>query len=247
MQCTHDAEKRGPFSQRVRWIAGLVRLMNVHGLPSRMLQAFFDSMDQGSFGRDEVENGKTWHKILLPEMLDGYFIALVNDPPNDGVFQFYATEEKFLLGVRILALEGNNVPQWVPFSLGDTAREAMGRIDAWHSRQEYVTASPGEYARKALERVELLARTTQDSYDSIIGKYLKPSFGAACLRDLSPLTLQRYFSAMTSQGIAYPSVLKIRDALSSILRSALQYERLAVNRPGGGPQKFGSLGCLREP
>jgi integrase len=75
----------------------------------------------------------------------------------------------------------------------------------------------------------LLARTTQDSYDSIIGKYLKPSFGAACLRDLSPLTLQRYFSAMTSQGIAYPSILKIRDALSSILRSAVQYDFLVKN------------------
>src|SRR5579872_5977753 len=86
-----------------------VRLMKLHGLPSRMVQAFFDSVDQGSFGHDEVEEGKRLHKILLPEMLEGYFIALVNDPPNDGEFQFYPTEEKFLLCVRILALEGNKV------------------------------------------------------------------------------------------------------------------------------------------
>jgi hypothetical protein len=135
-----------------------IRLMKVHGLPSQMVRNFLDMVDQGSFGHDEVEKGKTWHKILLPEMLAGYFIALVNDPPNDGVFHFYATEEKFLLGVRILALAGNKVPQWVPFSLGDTAREAMGRIDAWHSRKEYVTDSPGDYASKALDRVEVSER-----------------------------------------------------------------------------------------
>jgi len=75
----------------------------------------------------------------------------------------------------------------------------------------------------------LLAKTTQESYRVRIRKYLKPTFGTSCLRDLSPLTLQRYFSAMTSQGIAYPSVLKIRDTLSSILRSAVQYDFLVKN------------------
>jgi hypothetical protein len=75
----------------------------------------------------------------------------------------------------------------------------------------------------------LLAKTTQESYRARIRKHLKPSFGASCLRDLSPLTLQRYFSAMTSEGIAYPSILKIRDALSSILRSAVQYDFLVKN------------------
>jgi len=43
------------------------------------------------------------------------------------------------------------------------------------------------------------------------------------LRDLSPLTLQRYFLGLSGQGIAYPSVLKIRDALSSVLRSSVRY------------------------
>jgi hypothetical protein len=75
----------------------------------------------------------------------------------------------------------------------------------------------------------LLAKTTQESYRVRIRKYLKPSFGASCLRDLSPLTLQRYFLAMTSEGIAYPSILKIHDTLSSILRSAVQYNFLVKN------------------
>src|SRR5262249_46595476 len=69
----------------------------------------------------------------------------------------------------------------------------------------------------------LLAKTTQDCYEGVIGKYLEPSFGGSCLRDLSPLTLQRYFSGLSGQGIAYPSVLKIRDALSSVLRSSVRY------------------------
>jgi len=79
----------------------------------------------------------------------------------------------------------------------------------------------------------LLAKTTRESYEGIIGKYLKPSFGASCLRDLSPLTLQRYFSSSQSRGIAYPSVLKIRDALSSILRSAVRYGFLVKNPMDG--------------
>ena len=139
-----------------------IRLMKVHGLPSQMVRNFLDMVDQGSFGRDEVlESGKRLHKIPLPEMLDGYFIALVNDPPNDGDINFYPTEEKFLLCVRILALEGNKVPHWVPFSLGDTTREATGRIDAWHSRKEYVTDSPGDYASKALKRVLVTERNDE--------------------------------------------------------------------------------------
>jgi integrase len=75
----------------------------------------------------------------------------------------------------------------------------------------------------------LLAKTTQDCYESVIGKYLGPSFSSSCLRDLSPLTLQRYFSAMTSQNIPYPSIVKVRDALSSILRSAVRYGFLVKN------------------
>ena len=46
---------------------------------------------------------------------------------------------------------------------------------------------------------------------------------------MSPLTLQRYFSSLSEEGIAYPSVLKIRDALSSILRSSVRYGFLVKN------------------
>jgi integrase len=64
----------------------------------------------------------------------------------------------------------------------------------------------------------LLAKTTRDSYEATIAKYLQPAFGECCLRDLTPRTLQRYFSGLK---LAHPSVVKVRDAFSSVLRSAV--------------------------
>jgi integrase len=63
-----------------------------------------------------------------------------------------------------------------------------------------------------------LSSSTQDCYRGIIRKYLVPAFGSLCLRDLTPRTLQRYYSTL---AIPYPSIVKVRDALSSILRSAV--------------------------
>jgi integrase len=64
----------------------------------------------------------------------------------------------------------------------------------------------------------LLAKTTRDSYEATIAKYLQPAFGECCLRDLTPRSLQRYFSGLE---LAHPSVVKVRDAFSSVLRSAV--------------------------
>jgi integrase len=75
----------------------------------------------------------------------------------------------------------------------------------------------------------LLAKTTQDSYQGVITKYLEPSFSRLCLRDLTPLTLQQYFSGLAGERVAHPSILKIRDTLSSILRSAVRYGFLVQN------------------
>ena len=76
---------------------------------------------------------------------------------------------------------------------------------------QYVDA---EYMPSTLPQ---LSSSTQNCYRGVIGKYLLPTFGALCLRDLTPRTLQRYFSTL---AIPYPSIVKARDALSSILRSA---------------------------
>ena len=77
---------------------------------------------------------------------------------------------------------------------------------------EYVEA---EYMPITLPQ---LSSSTQDCYRGVIGKYLLPTFGGLCLRDLTPRTLQRYFSTL---GIPHPSIVKVRDTLSSILRSSV--------------------------
>ena len=60
-----------------------------------------------------------------------------------------------------------------------------------------------------------------------------PEFGKLSLRDLAALTLQRYFSGLAASPLAHESKDKIRDVLSSILGSAVQYGLLVKNPVGG--------------
>src|SRR5262249_5579687 len=74
----------------------------------------------------------------------------------------------------------------------------------------------------------------------------------------------RYFSGLTGERVAYPSILKIRDALSSILRSAVEWGFLIQNpmislklpgdkrprrqKPVISPEQFSNLvECVSEP
>lgn len=75
-----------------------------------------------------------------------------------------------------------------------------------------------------------MAKSTQDRYKGVIRNYLIPAFGGLCLRDLSRLTVQRYFSEMANSALAHESKDKIKDVLSSILGSAVQFELLTVRR-----------------
>lgn len=75
----------------------------------------------------------------------------------------------------------------------------------------------------------LFARSTQDRYNSVIKIHLKPVFGDQCLRDLTPLNVQRFLSGMASSKLAHESRDKIRDVLSSILNAAVQYQYLVKN------------------
>ena len=42
----------------------------------------------------------------------------------------------------------------------------------------------------------LMAKSTRDRYEGVIKNYLTPSFGDWCLRDLTPLSVQQYFSSL---------------------------------------------------
>jgi integrase len=75
----------------------------------------------------------------------------------------------------------------------------------------------------------LFAKSTRDRTKGILENYLLPTFGGLTLRDLTPLTVQKYFSNMATSVLAHESRDKIRDVLSSVLRSAVEYGFLVKN------------------
>jgi integrase len=89
----------------------------------------------------------------------------------------------------------------------------------------------GEYVENIFKPtvLPLLANTTRASYKGTLDKYLIPKFGAASLRDLSALTLQRYFSELGVSRLSGYIVLKIKEVLSSVLASAVRYDLLTRN------------------
>src|SRR5215469_328627 len=77
--------------------------------------------------------------------------------------------------------------------------------------------------------MSLMAKSTQDRYQSVLNLYLLPTFGDLCLRDLTRLTVQRYFTEPALLKLSHESRDKIRDVLSSVLRSAVDYGLLVKN------------------
>jgi integrase len=75
----------------------------------------------------------------------------------------------------------------------------------------------------------LLAKSTRDRSKSVIELHLKPVFGPSPLRDLTPLTAQRFLSGMANSPLSHESQDKVRDVLSAILGSAVQYGLLVKN------------------
>ncbi len=72
----------------------------------------------------------------------------------------------------------------------------------------------------------LLAASTRKNYECILRKHLNPLFGDMALRDLNTITLQKYFSGLR---VGHSSALKIKDALSSVLGSAVRFQMLVRN------------------
>ena len=64
----------------------------------------------------------------------------------------------------------------------------------------------------------VMAKTTQDRYVSVLKNYLVPAFGESCLRDVTPLVVQRYLSKMAGSDLSHESRDKIRDVLSRCSR-----------------------------
>ncbi len=82
----------------------------------------------------------------------------------------------------------------------------------------------------------LLAKTTQERYSGVIKHYLLPTFGELCLSELTPMTLQKYFSSMSNWKLSGESRDKIRDVLASVLRTAVKKYGLLITTPMDGIQ-----------
>ena len=93
----------------------------------------------------------------------------------------------------------------------------------------------------------LLAKSSQERYRGVIKNYLRPQFGGICLRDMTPLVIQRYLSGLSESSLEYESKDKIRDVLSSILRSAVQYGFLVTNPVEGLRLPRAKRGNLSKP
>jgi integrase len=78
-----------------------------------------------------------------------------------------------------------------------------------------------------------MAKSTQDRTMSVYKNYLQPAFSETCLRDITPLTVQRYVSGMAGWKLSQESKDKVRDVLSSILGSAVKYGLLVKNPAEG--------------
>jgi integrase len=74
-----------------------------------------------------------------------------------------------------------------------------------------------------------MAKSTRDRSLNVVKNHLMPVFEDMALREMTPLTIQRYFSGMAKSALAYESKDKIRDVLSSILGSAVGYGYLIKN------------------
>jgi integrase len=91
------------------------------------------------------------------------------------------------------------------------------------SATQFRTYVEGVYRRTAFP---LLSSTTRAVYSWVLDKYLVPVFGDAMLRDLTTMTLQEYFSG---PGKNHATAMKVKDALASVLGSAVKYGLLARN------------------
>ena len=78
-----------------------------------------------------------------------------------------------------------------------------------------------------------MAKSTQKRSQSVYKNHLRPAFGDVSLRDITPLSVQRYVSSMAEWELSQESKDKIRDVLSSIMGAALNYGLIVKNPVAG--------------
>lgn len=74
-----------------------------------------------------------------------------------------------------------------------------------------------------------LASTTRARSTSVLKFHLNPEFGERMLREITLEVLQEYFVGLQSTTLSPESIDKVRDVLSSVLGTAVDYSRLNTN------------------
>jgi integrase len=74
-----------------------------------------------------------------------------------------------------------------------------------------------------------LASTTRERSKSVLKNHLNPEFGDRMLREITLEGLQSYFVRQQATTLGPESIDKIRDVLSSVLGTAVDYGRLSTN------------------
>jgi len=74
-----------------------------------------------------------------------------------------------------------------------------------------------------------LASTTRDRSQGVLKNHLIPEFGPLMLREITLERVQGYFAEVQQSDLSPESVDKIRDVLSAVLRTAVDYGRLSTN------------------
>jgi hypothetical protein len=78
-----------------------------------------------------------------------------------------------------------------------------------------------------------MAKPTQDRYAGVIRNYLQLAFGKLALRDLTPMTIDRYLAGLSDSELSQESLDKVRDVLASILKRAIRHGLLVKNLTEG--------------
>jgi integrase len=73
------------------------------------------------------------------------------------------------------------------------------------------------------------ASTTRERSKSVLKNYLHPELGDLMLREITLERLQGFFTQIQQKKLSPESIDKIRDVLSSVLRTAVDYGRLETN------------------
>ena len=119
---------------------------------------------------------------------------------------------------------------------------ALTRAEAERLRDEYLAAINQAHVgiggailfrdfARIYERDVLptLASTTRERTKSVLKNHLYPEFGDLMLRELTLEGLQGYFVRLQATKLSPESIDKVRDVLSAVLRTAVDYGRLSTN------------------